>query len=56
MKEKTMSPGEFATFLEVDIKVYSNWENDRSRPNLEKALIIAEKLNKSVNDIWYLEK
>lgn len=50
-----MSPGEFAKHLDVSIKTYSSWENDRSRPTLEGALEIARKLNKSIEYIWYLD-
>jgi len=55
MREYIMSPGEFAIFLGMSIKTYSGWENGFSKPTLEKALYISEKLNKNVNDIWYLE-
>lgn len=50
-----MSPGEFAKFLEVPIQTYSGWENEHSRPTIETALKIAEKLNKDVKEVWYLE-
>ncbi|WDU82247.1 helix-turn-helix transcriptional regulator [Caloramator sp. Dgby_cultured_2] len=55
MREYMMSAGEFAKYLGTDIKNYSNWERNVSRPNLEKALEISKKLNRTVNDIWYLE-
>ncbi|NFO57751.1 helix-turn-helix domain-containing protein [Clostridium botulinum] len=55
MREYLMAPGEFAKFLGMSIKTYSGWENEYSRPTLEKALEVANKLNKNVNDIWYLE-
>ena len=54
MKEYMMSPGEFAKILEISIKTYSGWENGHSKPTLEKALDISKKLNRSVNDIWYI--
>lgn len=50
-----MAPGEFAKHLDIDIKTYSGWENNRSRPTLERALVISKKLNKDVKEIWYLE-
>lgn len=50
-----LAPGEFAKLLGMSIKTYSGWENEYSRPTLEKALEVAKKLNKNVNDIWYLE-
>lgn len=46
---------EFAEFLKVNSKRYYNWENGVSRPNLEEALKISGKLNKTVNEIWSLE-
>jgi DNA-binding XRE family transcriptional regulator len=55
MREFLMAPGEFAEYIGTDIKNYSNWERNISRPNLEKSLEIAKKLNKRVDDIWYLE-
>lgn len=50
-----MSPGEFAKFLEVDIKTYSGWENNHSRPTLERAIIISNKLARDVKNIWYID-
>lgn len=55
MREYLMAPGEFAKLLETDIKNYNNWESNRSRPRLEVALEIAKKLNRKIEDIWYLE-
>lgn len=55
MKEYMMEPGEFANFLGISNKVYWSWENDKSRPTLEKALEIADKLNKDVKEIWHRE-
>lgn len=54
MKEFLMSPGEFAEFLGVDNKIYSSWERERSRPKLEVALKVANKLKRDVKDIWYV--
>lgn len=56
MKEYMMTPGEFSKFLEVSNTTYCNWESNVSRPNLEKALEISDKLNKDIKEIWYLEK
>lgn len=50
-----MAPGEFAKFIGTDIKNYSNWESNRSRPKLELAMEISKKLNRKVEDIWYFE-
>lgn len=55
MKEYTMNSGEFARFLGISIKTYSGWENNHSKPPLDKALLIANKLNKDVKEIWYLD-
>jgi len=55
MREYLMDPGEFAKLLGISNKVYWSWENDKSRPTLEKALEVADKLNKDVKDIWHLD-
>ena len=55
MKEYMKAPGEFAEYLDISIKTYSGWENGHSKPTLEKALEIANKLNRDVKDIWYLD-
>jgi DNA-binding XRE family transcriptional regulator len=55
MKEYAMDQVEFALKIGIDLSQYNNWEHDRSRPKLELALEIAKKLNKRVEDIWYLE-
>lgn len=55
MREYLMSSGEFAELLGISIKTYSGWENNHSKPPLDRALLIANKLNKDIKDIWYLE-
>ncbi|MEF9952181.1 MAG: helix-turn-helix domain-containing protein [Clostridium sp.] len=55
MREYVLDSGEFAKLIGTDIKNYSNWERGISKPNLEKALMIAKKLNKSIHQIWYLD-
>lgn len=55
MKEYMMNITQFANVISIDKKVLSSWENDKSRPTLERALEVAAKLNKNVNEIWYLE-
>lgn len=55
MKEHMMSQRQFADYLSVGITTYCNWENNISRPTLEKALEVSEKLKKDIKDIWYLE-
>ena len=56
MREHCMNQKEFSDLINVDNKTYSNWEKGISKPTLEKALEVAEKLNKSVQEIWYLDK
>lgn len=55
MREYMMEPEEFAKFINVNIKSYYSYERDFSRPTLEKALDISQKLNKTIHEIWYLE-
>ena len=53
MKEYTMDRIEFAEFLNVNIKTYYSWENGNRIPSLDQCLDISNKLNISVNEIWY---
>ena len=53
LKEYMMNSREFAEMLEVKESTYCRWEKCDNNPNLELAYKIAEKLNKSVTDIWY---
>jgi DNA-binding XRE family transcriptional regulator len=46
---------EFSKVLEIDYRQYNRYENG-TVPSLETALEIAEKLNKKVEDIFYLDK
>ena len=55
MREYMMDSKEFAAFLGESNTTYSNWELGVSKPTLEKSLYIANKLNRKVDDIWYLE-
>lgn len=55
MREYLMEQKEFAAFLGVGLTTYFNWEKGTSKPPLEKAIEIANKLDKDVKDIWYLE-
>ena len=55
MREYMMDPEEFAALINVNIKSYYSYERDFSKPTLEKALEIANKLNKKIEDIWYLD-
>lgn len=56
MKEYMMNIVEFSKLLEISNTTYCNWESNISRPNLEKALMISQKLNKNIEEIWYLDK
>lgn len=49
------SKSEFARNIGVEVHTYIKWENGDSNPILEKALEVAKKLNKNVEEIWYLE-
>ncbi len=55
MREFLMDSGDFAQMLGVNLKTYSNWEKNRSKPPLEEALRIAKELDRKVEDIWSLE-
>lgn len=55
MKEYMMKQKEFAEFLGVNNKSYFAWEKETIKPSIEIALEIAKKLNRRVEDIWYLE-
>ncbi|HII4507124.1 helix-turn-helix transcriptional regulator [Clostridium perfringens] len=55
MREFLMNSVDFAKKLGVNLKTYSNWEKNRSKPPLEEALRIAKVLNRAVEDIWFLE-
>lgn len=49
-----MNSKEFATFIGINSDQYSRYENNRRQPTLEIAVRISEKLNVTVNDIFYL--
>lgn len=55
MKCYLMDQQEFAKFLGIGKSTYCNWENGISKPPLEKAIEVSNKLNKDVKEIWYLE-
>lgn len=55
MREFLMDSGDFAKMLGVNLKTYSNWEKNRSKPPLEEALRIAKELDRKVEDIWSLK-
>lgn len=55
MTEFMMSSTEFAKMLGISNSSYSNWELNISKPTLDKAIEVAQKLNKTIEEIWYLE-
>lgn len=55
MKEYLMNIREFSQYVGLDEKLISSWEREVSRPTLERALEFCNKINKNVNDVWYLE-
>jgi putative transcriptional regulator len=50
-----MNQKDFAAFLNVGKNLYNRWENQKGQPNLNYALIIARKTNRTVESIFYLE-
>lgn len=55
LEHRQDNKSEFARLLGVEIHTYIKWEKGDSRPALQTALEVARKLNKKVEDIWYLE-
>lgn len=55
MKEYMMNMTQFAEMLNINYKQYVKYEKG-TVPYLEVALKISKKLNKSVNEIFYLEE
>lgn len=47
------SKREFANMLGVEEHTYSNWEEGKTYPALNKAFEVAEKLNRAITDIWH---
>jgi putative transcriptional regulator len=55
MREYMMEPGEFAKLLGVNVKTYYGWELWTTGPSLKIALEVSKKLNKKIEEIWYLD-
>lgn len=53
LKEYMMSSKEFSGMLGVKLSTYSQWEKGANNPNLEKAIEISKKLNRTIEDIWF---
>jgi putative transcriptional regulator len=51
-----MDQTQFAEFLGVNRSLYNRWERQQTQPNPEWILKIAQKVNKSVEDIFYLDE
>lgn len=49
-----MNQTEFASFLGVSQSQYNRWERQVWQPTLEMALIIAAKLNCTVEEVFYI--
>ena len=45
---------EFAELIEIDRKHYNRYERQEVQPNLETAILIAQKLNRPVEEIFYI--
>jgi len=54
MKEHMCSQTDFAKVLEIDYRQYNRYENG-VEPSLRIALLIANKLNRKVEDVFYLD-
>lgn len=54
MRKYMCSQVEFAKILNIDYRQYNRYENG-TVPKLSTALYIAKKLNKKVEDIFYLD-
>lgn len=52
MREYAMNSSEFAKMLGINLGTYSQIENCKKSVSLENAFIIAEKLNRAIEDIW----
>lgn len=55
MIEYQEDPREFAARIKVSVAAYYQYEDQSSRPKLEKAFEIAKILEKNLEEIWYLE-
>ena len=50
-----MNKREFAKIIEIAEQQYLRYENALSLPSLEISLKISNKLNKTINEIWYID-
>lgn len=56
MKEYLMTISEFSELLNINISTYSQLESGKRLCSIPVALEISNKLNRNVNDIWFLVK
>lgn len=54
MGEFFLSKRDFSKFLDIAEQQYLRYENGQANPSLEIAIKISIKLNRTVNDIWYV--
>ena len=54
MKEYLMNKKQFANFVGIAEIPYGRYENEKIIPSLETALLMSEKLNQTVNQIFYI--
>lgn len=54
MGEFFLSKRDFSKLLDIAEQQYLRYENGQANPSLEIAIKISIKLNRTVNDIWYL--
>lgn len=55
MREYMLKQKEFSEMLGYKNSSYFGWESGANKPSVEVALDIAKKLNKKVEEIWYLD-
>lgn len=55
MQEYMQNKREFAKTIGIAEQQYLRYENALTHPSLEISLKISYKLNKTVNEIWYIE-
>lgn len=56
MGEFFLSKRDFSKILDIAEQQYLRYESGQSNPSLEIAIKISIKLNRHVDDIWYIEK
>jgi len=56
MKDFMKNKKEFAEYLDIPELQYGRYENSKNQPSLAMALKMSEKIKKTVNQIWFIEK